>query len=58
MAKETVGRVIELSKIFNRQLKRRVLELEDIGVETSVPELIVKYAEIGFNIEGMNIKKS
>ena len=51
--KKTKGRVVELPLEFNRQLKRRVLELDKIGVKTTVSELIIKYAQIGFNAEKM-----
>lgn len=49
--KETVGRVVELPREFNRALKFRVLELEERGIKTTVSELIVRYAQLGYQIE-------
>lgn len=46
-------RVISIPNDFNRLLKMRVLELDEIGVKTTVSELIIKYAQIGFNVEKM-----
>ena len=49
--KETVGRVVELPRDFNRALKFRKLELEERGIKSTVSELIVRYAQIGFKNE-------
>lgn len=44
-------RVISIPNDFNRKLKIRVLELAEIGIETTVPELIIKYSQVGYNQE-------
>jgi hypothetical protein len=49
--KQSKGRVVEIPDDFNRMLKIRVLELEELGVKTSVPELLIKLARIGFKYE-------
>jgi hypothetical protein len=49
--KETKSRLIEIPNDFNRTLKVRVLELEERGIDTTVSELIVKYAQIGYKME-------
>ena len=52
--KKTRGRVIEIPIEFNRKLKMRVIELEEIGVLKSVPELIVELAQSGYKYEYRN----
>ena len=49
--KHTKSRVIEIPDEFNRQLKKRVIDLEGAGVITSVPELIIKLAQTEFQKE-------
>lgn len=49
--KKTKGRVIEIPDELNLQLRKRIIELEEIGIKTSIPDLIIKYAQIGFNQE-------
>jgi hypothetical protein len=44
-------REIDIPTDFDRALIYRVLELEDRGVKTTVNELIIKYARIGFKSE-------
>lgn len=46
--KETKSRVVEIPNEFNRQLKKRVIDLEGSGIITTVSELIIKYAQIGY----------
>jgi hypothetical protein len=54
--KPTKSRVIEIPNDFNRKLRMRVLELADIGIDTTVPELIIKLAQLGLQIEKKEIE--
>lgn len=58
MAKQTKSRVVNIPEDFNRKLKMRVLELAEIGVKTSVPDLIVKLAQVGLMFEQKEIEIS
>jgi len=49
--KPTKSRLVEVPDDFNLQLKKQVLEFEEQGIMTSVPELIMRYAKIGYNSE-------
>jgi hypothetical protein len=49
--KKTKGIVIELPDDFNRKLKIMVIALDELGVKTTRQDLIIKYAQIGYNQE-------
>jgi hypothetical protein len=50
----TKGRVVEIPDDFNIKLKMRELELRSQGTITSVPQLLIKYAMIGYLKETIN----
>jgi hypothetical protein len=55
--KPTKGMVIELPADFNRKLKMRVIELEEIGVKKTRAELVAEYAQVGYNYESLQITR-
>ena len=48
---DEIGIVVKVSKDFDFKLKQYLLDLEKIGVKKTKAQLIIKFAQIGFNTE-------
>ena len=48
---DTIGTNLELPKDFSLKLARQILDLSERGVTVTKKDLLIKYAQIGFNEE-------
>jgi hypothetical protein len=45
---ETIGINLELPKDFSLSLDRMIVDLKEVGIQTSKAKLILKFAQIGY----------